>query len=61
MEPTALQDLIALAQNDLDKFVARYSGYPKNDEHIHKSQTIICGAKKLLEELKNLDKDIGAD
>lgn len=55
MEPTALQDLISLAQSDLDKFIARYSGYPKNDEHIEKAQTIIDGAKKLLDQLKTTD------
>lgn len=52
MEITALERLIALAQSDLDKFVARYSGCPQNDEHIEKAQTIINGAKLLLQELK---------
>lgn len=61
MEITALERLITLAQSDLDKFIARKSGYPQNDEHIQKSQAIICGAKKLLEELKSLDESIGAD
>lgn len=61
MEPSALEDLILLAEKDLSKFAARHSGYPQNDEHIEKSQNIICGAKKLLEEITSLDKDIGAD
>lgn len=58
---SALQQIIELAENDLNKFIARKSGFPANDEHIQKAQNIIFGAKKLLEELKNLDKDIGAD
>lgn len=61
MEITSLEQLIFLAEKDLKIFIARYSGFPKNDEHIEKAQTIICGAKKLLEELKGIDKDIGAD
>lgn len=61
MDPTTLEQLILLAEKDLSKFSARYSDFPQNDEHIEKSQNIICGAKKLLEYLKSLDKDIGAD
>lgn len=52
MEIIALEQLIILAQNDLDKFKARKSGYPKNDSHIESAQNVINGAKKLLEELK---------
>ena len=61
MDSLPLEQLILLAEKDLSKFTARYSGFSQNDEHIEKSQNIICGAKKLLEELKALDKDIGAD
>lgn len=52
MDLTTLEQLILLAEKDLSKFAARYSGYPQNDEHIEKSQNIICGAKKLLEQLR---------
>lgn len=52
METSTLEQLILLAEKDLSKFAARYSGYPQNDEHIEKSQNIICGAKKLLEQLR---------
>ena len=60
-ETFPLEQIIELAEMDLKKFIARKSGFPKNDEHIEKAQNIICGAKKLLEELKTLDNDIGPD
>lgn len=52
MDSAALEGLILLAEKDLSKFAARYSGFSQNDEHIEKSQNIICGAKKLLEQLR---------
>lgn len=61
MSLESLEEIIQLAESDLQKFEARYSGYPNNDSHIEKSKTIICGAKKLLKQLKSVDKDLGAD
>ncbi len=48
----SLEQIIQLAESDLQKFELRFSGYPKNDKHIEESKNIICGAKKLLETLK---------
>jgi len=52
MDLTTLEQLILLAEKDLSKFSARYSGFSQNDEHIEKSKNIICSAKKLLEQLR---------
>lgn len=52
---SSLHQVVQLAERDLKIFAAKYSGYPNNDKHIEESQTIISGAKKLLEELKSLD------
>jgi hypothetical protein len=61
MDTSSLHQLILLAEADLQKFAARYSGFERNDQKIQQSQTIICGAKKLLAELEGSVEDLGAD
>jgi hypothetical protein len=61
MDTNSLRQLILLAESDLQKFAARYSGFEKNDQKIQESQQIICGAKKLLAELEGSTEDLGAD